>query len=102
MPRILRAATEVTLGRAGWYLYRLRAMSTLEVLFRVGEQVGRVVGRLPDRSPAFTGMRKDSGLGNVVLKWGADPQVRRFWQESADAVARGLVEVFGTPWPVSA
>lgn len=102
MPGILRAATEVLLGRAGWYVHRLRAMSVREVSFRVGEQLGRVVGRLPDRSPAFTGARRDSGLGDVVLKWGADPQVRRFWQESADAVARGVVEVFGTPWPVSA
>jgi hypothetical protein len=96
------AARSSTRAGAAWYVARLRAMPMAEVPFRVSEQLRRLSGRIAagPRIPDAL-RRQDTGLAELILSWGARPDVRAFWRTQADEVGDGRVTAFGISWPTT-
>lgn len=88
-------------ARLRWYVDRVRSMPRRELPFRLAEQARRLAGRTTARLPV-AGPRRDTGLGALVLAWGARPEVLDFWRERVAAVDAGEIRVFGIPWATSA
>jgi Heparinase II/III-like protein/Heparinase II/III N-terminus len=91
-----------TLRRPVWYLHRFRSMPLEELPFRVSEQLERARGRRRLHAPGRPFARREhTGLADLILQWGREPAVARYWVEQATALFQREITVFGCQWPTT-